>query len=71
VIGLLLSSVSVDEFSDISKDDFSGKYVCLNICGNCARKVNLHWDVQALADSLCTQQPGADLLWSTPLTMPN
>ncbi|MFT6896058.1 MAG: succinoglycan biosynthesis transport protein ExoP [Paraglaciecola sp.] len=68
VIGLLLSGVSVDELGDISKNDFSDEYACLNIRGNCARKVNLHRDLQALVESLYTQQSGADLLWSAPLS---
>jgi succinoglycan biosynthesis transport protein ExoP len=68
VIGLLLSGVSVEELSDISKDDFSSEYSCLNIRGSCARKVNLHRDLQALVDSIYTQQQGADLLWSTALS---
>lgn len=68
VIGLLLSGVSVDELSDISKDDFSNEYSYLNVRGSCARKVNLHHDLQALTDSIYSQQQGANLLWLTPLS---
>ncbi|MFQ3237261.1 MAG: succinoglycan biosynthesis transport protein ExoP [Paraglaciecola sp.] len=68
VIGLLLSGVNVDELSNISKDDFSGEYSCLNINARGARKVTLHQSLQALVASLYTDQPGTDLLWSTPLS---
>jgi succinoglycan biosynthesis transport protein ExoP len=68
VIGLLLSGVSIEELTDITKEDFSSAEYCLNVPGNCARKVKLHEDLQTLVESIYTLPAAADLLWSTPLS---
>ncbi|MFT4940259.1 MAG: succinoglycan biosynthesis transport protein ExoP [Paraglaciecola sp.] len=68
VIGLLLSGVNIEELNDISKDDFSTADSCLNVPGSCARRVNLHEDLQTLADNIFSSSQTSNLLWSTPLS---